>query len=44
MSAPTLRQLWRDGHTAVGAWLSIPSSATAEATARLGFDYVCIDL
>ena len=27
----------------IGAWLSIPSSVTAEATARAGFDYVCID-
>lgn len=44
MSAPTLRDVWRDGRPALGAWLSIPSTVTAEAVARQGFDYVCIDL
>ncbi len=39
----TLRDRWRTADVTLGAWLTIPSSATAEATARLGFDYVCID-
>ena len=43
MSATSLRDLWRAGDTTLGAWLSVPSSVTAEATARAGFDYVCID-
>lgn len=38
-----LRQIWSGGGTALGAWLSVPSPVTAEATARAGFDYVCID-
>jgi len=43
MSASSLSDLWRAGDTTLGAWLSVPSSVTAEATARAGFDYVCID-
>jgi 4-hydroxy-2-oxoheptanedioate aldolase len=39
-----LKALWRKGAVAHGAWLSIPSSVSAEVVARLGFDYVCIDL
>ncbi|NND74632.1 MAG: aldolase [Ilumatobacter sp.] len=40
---PGLRQLWADGGSALGVWLSVPSPVTAEAAARTGFDYVCID-
>lgn len=40
---PTLRDRWRAGETTFGGWLSIPSPVSAEATARVGFDYVCID-
>jgi len=32
------------GDVALGAWLSIPSSVSAEAVALAGFDYVCIDM
>lgn len=39
----SLRQLWGRGETSLGAWLSIPSPVTAEAAARSGVDYVCID-
>ena len=39
----SLRDLWRDGEATLGAWLSIPSPVSAEAVARVGFDYVCID-
>ncbi len=38
------KDLWKRGDTAYGAWLSIASSLSAEAIARAGFDYVCIDL
>lgn len=44
MSTPTLRDVWRTGRPALGAWLSIASTVTAETVARQGFDYVCIDL
>lgn len=39
----SLQDIWRGGGNALGGWLAIPSSVTAEATARAGFDYVCID-
>ena len=38
-----LRQIWADGGATFGAWLSVASSVSAEATARVGFDYVCAD-
>lgn len=39
----TLRQLWAAGRPTFGGWLSVPSTVTAEAVARVGFDYVCVD-
>jgi len=39
----TLRQMWNDGDNAVGGWLSIPATLSAEVMARVGFDYVCVD-
>lgn len=39
----TLRSRWASGDSTLGAWLSIPSTVSAEATARTGFDYVCVD-
>ncbi len=33
----------RGGGTALGAWLSVPGPITAEAAARTGFEYVCVD-
>jgi 4-hydroxy-2-oxoheptanedioate aldolase len=39
-----LRAAWRRGDSAFGAWLSIPSSFSAEVTAHAGFDWVCIDM
>ena len=39
----TLRQMWNDGDNAVGGWLSIPATLSAEVMARAGFDYVCVD-
>jgi len=38
------KKRWARGETAFGGWLSIPSSLSAEAMGRAGFDYVCIDL
>ena len=35
---------WRDGGQTVGAWLSIPSSFTAEVMAHQDFDWLCIDM
>lgn len=40
---PTLRQRWALDETTLGVWLSVASSVSAEAAARAGFDYVCID-
>jgi 4-hydroxy-2-oxoheptanedioate aldolase len=39
----TLRDRWAAGDVTLGAWLTVPSPVTAEATARVGFDYVCVD-
>ncbi len=39
----SLRDRWRDGSTTLGGWLSIPSTVSAEAFARSGVDYVCVD-
>ena len=40
---PSLRERWRAGETTLGGWMSTPSKVTAEAMARSGFDYVCVD-
>lgn len=39
----SLRDLWRSGASTIGSWLSVPSTVTAEAVARAGVDYVCVD-
>jgi 4-hydroxy-2-oxoheptanedioate aldolase len=39
----SLRDIWRSGENTLGGWLAVPSVVTAEATARAGFDFVCID-
>lgn len=39
----SLRERWRNGDTTLGGWVATPSVVMAEATARAGFDYVCID-
>lgn len=44
MRANRLKARWRDGGVAYGAWLTIPSSISAEAVAHQGFDYVCVDM
>ena len=35
--------MWADGDNAIGGWLSIPATLSAEVMARAGFDYVCVD-
>ncbi|MDH4143642.1 MAG: aldolase/citrate lyase family protein [Acidimicrobiia bacterium] len=44
MQENRLKAKWRAGEAAYGAWLAIPNAITAEAVARSGFDYVCIDM
>ena len=39
----TLRQIWNDGDRAIGGWLSVPATLSAEVFGRAGFDYVCVD-
>src|ERR1043165_8994956 len=39
----TLRTQWSEGRNTLGVWLTVPSIVSAEAVARVGFDYVCID-
>ena len=40
----SLKTLWRDGGTALGAWLSLRDPLLAEVAATSGFDYVCVDM
>ncbi len=35
---------WRAGEKTIGAWLSSPSSHSAEAMAHAGFDWLCVDM
>lgn len=44
MNTQKLRQMWQDNQTAVNAWLSIPSTWTAEIMAQVGFDVITIDM
>ncbi len=39
----SLRDQWAAGRTTLGVWVSIPSLVSAEAAARAGYDYVCVD-
>ncbi|MCH8813561.1 MAG: 2,4-dihydroxyhept-2-ene-1,7-dioic acid aldolase [Chloroflexi bacterium] len=43
MRANRLKQLWEDGQPALGGWLTVPSSFSAEVFAHAGFDWVCVD-
>src|SRR5258705_12860384 len=40
----SLRTVWSDGGTALGAWISLREPFLAEIAATSGFDYVCIDM
>lgn len=35
---------WREDKQTVGAWLSVGNAYTAESMARVGFDWLCIDM
>jgi 4-hydroxy-2-oxoheptanedioate aldolase len=39
----SLREQWHAGQPTFGVWLAMPSAVSAEAAARVGYDYVCID-
>jgi len=39
-----VKQLWREGKPAVGGFLAIPSSFSAEIMAHGGLDWLCVDL
>jgi 4-hydroxy-2-oxoheptanedioate aldolase len=39
-----VKRAWREGKLTYGAWLSIPSSFSAEVMAHQRFDYVCVDM
>lgn len=43
MRPNTVKQLWAEGKPAVGCWLGIPSSYSAEIMGHQGFDWVCVD-
>ena len=40
----SLREKWAAGGETLGLWLSLPSFVSAEITARMPVDYVCVDL
>ena len=42
--ANALKDRWAAGEAALGAWLAMPSTVSAELMARLGFDWLTIDL
>lgn len=44
MRTNTVKEKWAQGEVTFGAWLSIPSSFSAEVMAHQGFDWVCIDM
>ena len=44
MRKNTVMAKWRAGEPALGCWLSIPSSFSAEIMAHQGYDYVCVDM
>lgn len=39
-----MKHLWQQGRPALGGWLTIPSSFSAEIFAHAGFDWVCVDM
>lgn len=39
-----VKRLWQEGKAAVGGWLSIPDSFSAEVMAKLGLDWLCVDM
>ena len=43
MRSNPMRDRWAAGEAALGGWLAIPSSFSAEIVARCDLDYVCVD-
>ena len=39
-----LKNLWAKDRSALGGWLGIPSSSSAEMMAHAGFDWLCVDM
>src|SRR5207244_13016517 len=39
-----VKRMWQAGQAAVGGWLTVPSSFSAELMAHAGFDWLCVDL
>jgi 4-hydroxy-2-oxoheptanedioate aldolase len=44
MRVNRLKRLWEEGQAALGGWLTVPSSVSAEIFAHAGFDWVCVDM
>jgi 4-hydroxy-2-oxoheptanedioate aldolase len=44
MRENTVKTKWNAGQVTFGAWLSIPSSFSAEVMAHQGFDWLCVDM
>jgi 4-hydroxy-2-oxoheptanedioate aldolase len=44
VATDALKSLWRDGGTALGAWLFLREPLVAEAATKAGYDYVCVDM
>ena len=39
-----LREIWKRDEAALGGWLAVPNTFTAELMSRLGFDWLTIDM
>jgi 4-hydroxy-2-oxoheptanedioate aldolase len=44
MRQNSLRTIWAAQGAALGGWLTIPSSFSAEVMAHVGFDWICVDM
>lgn len=44
MRENAVKAKWRRGEVTYGAWLTIPSTYSAEAMAHAGYDWICIDM
>jgi 4-hydroxy-2-oxoheptanedioate aldolase len=40
----SLKSVWSEGKTALGAWVSLRDPLVAEVAGAAGFDYVCVDM
>jgi 4-hydroxy-2-oxoheptanedioate aldolase len=39
-----VKRMWQAGQPALGGWLTVPSSFSAEVMAHAGFDWLCVDV